>query len=120
MSNIKIISMAEIDREKHIINGRHYWAVYNCYNDKDNSVNPDYLWVIKRDLETNYAFKENIYCINDDKFLFEIWYDSVCRGNVHNGYQGEHFYVEDKWFDDKGNFHKVVNKASIHDGELLD
>ena len=111
--------MVEIKKEDGccVLNGKRYWAVYECDNLEDKTVNPNYLWVIKRDEETNYAYKMNIYCVNDNKFLFEVWYDDVYHGHIRNG---ECFYVGYEWYDSKGEKHKIVNKADIHDGHLLD
>lgn len=118
MSNTEVISMVDIDRGKNTINGRHYWFIEECKDSIDKSINPNYLWVIKKDIETAYAFKkENIYSIKDGKFLFEIWYDGVGRGYITDN---KHVYVESKWYDSKGELHRALNKADINNGCLLE
>lgn len=112
--------MVEIKKStdgRSILNGRYYWAVSECHNLEDGSVNPNYFFVIKRDDETIWDYKENIYSVKDNKFLFEVWYDSVGHGIIHDG---KYFVVEYKWYNEYGRISKrLLNKASITEGKLM-
>ena len=90
---------------------------YRVYIDsgtgKDNT---SYYWVRKKDNETGYDIVENIYDVNNDKFVLKEWIADAGHGLI-NGDNVN--LISAKYNQDKKQIECQYNSVNVKDGKLL-